>query len=162
MNLESLLREAAQKERYRPGVAASDLAVHALEVSLGVTLPRPYRSFLFQVGYVRWFGCEVFGITGDEQNDAYLRTKAEREHSLRFRDQVFQFPKHATVIGEIFGGGYSLLHAVESTRAGQVSAHSPDEAYQEVQYWRSFEDYFEYLVAKPNHLCNWHRRNQGT
>jgi len=103
---------------------------------------------------VSWFGRAVFGISEDPQHDAASRTESERELAREYFDRVVPVPESGLVVGEIFGGGYCFLHSEESPRANQVSAHAPDELYAEVSYWRSFEDYLEYLESEASHK-NW-------
>src|SRR5689334_15611818 len=99
MELEEFLRKAANKEQYEARIGgAAEQEIRNLEASLAVTLPPTYRRFLSLVGFVSWFGTEVFGITGDRQNDTFLRTKLAREHALNFRDQLFQVPRYGNII----------------------------------------------------------------
>lgn len=154
MNIEDFLENVKSKKFFRTlGRGATSDEIVKIESELQIALPDSYSEFLGKVGFVRWFGNEVFGVSGSEQNDTILRTQAQIELNKKFAHQLAPLPSHGNIIAEIFGGGFCFLYSMESERAGQISAHAPDERYQEVQYWDSLEDYFDYLV---NGVHNWH------
>lgn len=154
MNLDSFLELAKQKECFetlsRP---TSSAEIFEYERELGVTFPEQYRRLIQTVGWVGWFGNSIFGVCDSEEDCTVYRTKYERQSLAKYPRSFPPLPKDGNIIGEIFGGGFCFLYSMESSRAGQIAAHAPDDQYQEVQYWDCLEDYFDYLI---NDVENWH------
>jgi SMI1-KNR4 cell-wall len=158
MNVTDFLKSARPKEFFRTlGRGAQLDEVEEIENQLRITLPNSYRELVENVGFVRWFGNEVFGVSGNEQNETVARTHLQIELHKKFANQLPPMPEKGNIIAEIFGGGFCFLYSMESERAGQISAHTPDEQYREVQYWDSLEDYFDYLI---HGVKNWHSVEQ--
>lgn len=154
MNVTDFLKSARPKEFFRTlGRRAQIDEVKKIENQLLITLPSSYRELVEGVGFVRWFGNELFGVSGDEQNDTVARTYLQSDLHKKFANQLPPMPENGNIIAEIFGGGFCFLYSMESKRAGQISAHAPDEQYREVQYWDNLEDYFDYLI---HDVKNWH------
>lgn len=148
MNLDDFLREAARKEMFRTGQGATFDQIGAIQERLQVVLPDTYRSLLARVGHVRWFGGSIFGVSSDdEEHDTIARTSKERQFVEDLFEEDRPMSWRGNVIAEIFGGGFCVLHSKDSDRAGQISAHAPEERFAEVQYWLAIEDYFDYLVS---------------
>jgi len=135
------------------GRVATSSEISAIELELKVTLPATYRKLLEEVGWIGWFGTSIFGVEDGSEHGTTDATKSERESLAKYPKILAPLPQYGNIIAEIFGGGFCFLYAMESERAGQISAHAPDERYQEVQYWDSLEDYFDYLIQGVH---NWH------
>lgn len=154
MRLDIFLEFAKAKENFRGlGRGATASEISAIELELKVTLPLTYRQLLEAVGWIGWFGASIFGVEDGSEHGTTDSTKAERESLAKYSQTFPPLPVHGNIIAEIFGGGFCFLYSMESERAGQISAHAPDERYQEVQYWDSLEDYFDYLI---HGVHNWH------
>jgi len=153
MDVEEFLRIAATRESYESlGRSLSTSEVRQFESELDVSLTDGYRQFVQKAGWVSWFGVAVFGFSPHPRFNAAHRT-ASMGQFLADAGMASSFPERGNVVAEIFGGGFCFLHSGDSPRAGQVSAHAPDELYREVHYWSSFEDYATYLVDR---VANWH------
>ena len=154
MNINNFLKHAEKKEFFETlGRKVKASEVSEIEIQLAITLPQTYKELISEVGWVGWFGVSIFGVGEDKQEDTLLRTHAQKELTKKFAHQLPPMPKNGNIIAEIFGGGFCFLYSMESERAGQISAHPPDERYQEVQYWDRLEDYFDYLI---HDVHNWH------
>lgn len=154
MNLDNFSKYAKEKDLFETldrVVESSDII--NLEKELNITLTETYKNLILRVGWIGWFGESIFGICDDKQDSAVLRTKSQMELHRKFANQLPPMPENGNIIAEIFGGGFCFLYSMESKRAGQISAHAPDEQYREVQYWDSLEDYFDYLI---HDVKNWH------
>ena len=143
MTLDEFLLAAKDKESFEVGEQIDPDAVNQIESTLGIVLAPTYRSFVIQAGWVSWFGHEIFGVSFDKSQDTVSRTSSMRHLLEQFS---LAMPAKGNIVAEIFGGGFCFLHSLTSNRAGQISAHAPDEGYKEVQYWKSLEDFFEYSI----------------
>jgi hypothetical protein len=152
MTLDDFVRFGRAQQSFRTLGHRPPLAeVRAIEIALRTELPDTYRELVLEHGFVRWFGASIFGVDPDDEESTVVRTLEERANlggSLSFA----RMPECGNIIAEIFGGGFCLLYGNNSDRAGQVAAHAPDDEYREVQYWRSVEDYFEYVALRSK---NW-------
>lgn len=154
MILNDFLKKAEEKEFFEIlDRKVNNSEIYRIEEKLAITLTNTYRQLIFNVGWIEWFGESIFGICDDRQNDTIFRTQSQSDLIKKFPTQLYPMPKNGNIISEIFGGGFCFLYSMESDRAGQISAHAPDERYQEVQYWDSMEDYFDYLITGVE---NWH------
>mgnify|MGYP003608791246 CR=1 FL=1 len=154
MNLDEFLKHAKEKEFFETlERKARNAEVLDIETQLSITLTQTYRELIEEVGWVGWFGVSTFGVCDDRQDSTLLRTISERDSLAKYPQSFPPLPKHGNIIAAIFGGGFCFLYSMESERAGQISAHSPDDRYQEVQYWDSLENYFDYLIQGVH---NWH------
>lgn len=158
MNLDNFLKYVKDKEFFETldrVVEGSDII--NIEKQLNITLTETYKKLILRVGWIGWFGESIFGVCDDKQDSSVLRTQSQMELHRKFSEQLPSMPLLGNIIAEIFGGGFCFLYSMESERAGQISAHAPDERYQEVQYWDSLEDYFDYLIQG---VQNWHSVEQ--
>ena len=154
MDIETFLRRAKSLENFRTigrQVRAGEVAW--IETELGIALPRTYRDLLVHVGWIGWFGNSIFGIEDGSEHGTVEWTISERASLAKYPQSFPPLPNEGNIIAEIFGGGFCFLYSMESKRAGQISAHAPDERYREVQYWTGLEDYFDYLI---DGVENWH------
>lgn len=154
MKLDIFLPIAKAKENFRGlGRGATSNEISAIERELKITLPLTYRQLIEAVGWIGWFGVSIFGVEDGSEHGTADSTTAERESLAKYPQTLLPLPLNGNIIAEIFGGGFCFLYSMESERAGQISAHAPDERYREVQYWDSLEDYFDYLI---HGVHNWH------
>ncbi|MBK8073766.1 MAG: SMI1/KNR4 family protein [Ramlibacter sp.] len=152
MTLDDFVRFGRAQKYFRTlGHRPPPAAVKAIEIALRTELPDSYRELVLEHGFVRWFGVSIFGIDPDEEESTVVRTLEERAN-LSDSQSFACMPERGNFIAEIFGGGFCFLYGNNSDRAGQVAAHAPDDEYREVQYWRSIEDYFEFVAVRSK---NW-------
>lgn len=154
MSFDEFIAYARRQKNFRDlGRKPTSGEVSQISQVLSIELPATYRTLVEAHGFVRWFGNSVFGVDPEGEESTLMRTLEERDSLAGNPTRFAPLPENGNIIGEIFGGGFCFLHAENSLRPGEVSAHAPDEEYKEVQFWRTIDDYFEYLVHRvPNWL----------
>jgi hypothetical protein len=136
-SLETVLAELKKLEDYsdRQG-GATEEEIKAVETSLGVHLPSEYRDFLRLVGYADWFGNEIFGIRHEQACDVIYKTNYARQEELP--PDFLPIPQYVVVIGRYGGGGWHILHGMESATPGRVDLILDETFNEPDQSWPSF------------------------
>lgn len=136
-NLEELLLALQKLNDYsdRPGGASED-EIQIVESTLGVPLPTEYRDFLRRVGFAEWLGNEIFGVSQDREHDVIHKTNYARQEDLP--PDFLPIPLDAVVIGRYGGGGWYILHGMQSSHPGTVDLILDETFNEPDQSWPNF------------------------
>lgn len=143
--LESSLKLISEKEGFECYGSVSNEIVKRMEQRLDIVFPNTYREFLKCWGFVEWFGHSIYGYSEDIECRTVEYTLELRDENIP--DEFSPLPKSGCVIESYAGGGVYFLYSDNSDRAGEVVL-LVDELYgKEVQSWKSFEDFLDYVVS---------------
>ncbi|QFU06558.1 SMI1 / KNR4 family protein (plasmid) [Pseudoalteromonas sp. THAF3] len=149
--IEDIVEKAKNKKNFTQGDGASSKEISDLESDLAITLPDDYKEFLMHIGYCFWFGGVACGLVGE--NKRYEKLCSVMIKNSYYRefygqdDSYSPVPEEGLVIGKWSGGGYYFLFSEESQRSGEVGLFLTETYGQEVSKFKSFTDYFSFLVT---------------
>lgn len=144
MDLNKLFDEIRKKESFTSrDLGASSDEINRIENDLNVKLPNDYKLFLKTFGYVWWFGIELYGISDDADENVLFQTIKARNEKLPI--EFNKLPLEGVIISRYGGGGYYFLYSEDCPRSGEVSLIIDETFGNEVQKWRSFKEFLEYL-----------------
>ena len=139
-------------KKFSAGSPATDAEIADIERQLGVRLPAQYIDLLRQFGFVWWFGHAVYGIHRNDAEkaagyDLDVVTQTQRARNERISPECQDIPTDVAVIGRYDAGGWYLLFAADSPRAGQVALFDHEVNGAEAQSWKSLEEFLLWLIG---------------
>ncbi len=140
--IEESLRALKSLEGYEDlGRGATDEEVVTIEQELGFALPTEYRDFLLAVGFARWFGHAIHGVSPSPRYSVVASTVAARRDNP---DDFEPFPADAAVVKEYAGGGWYVLYGASAEGAGEVALVLDELSGRKSMGWRSFAAFLEH------------------
>lgn len=152
MAIGDLLERLPSLKKFRSGSPVAEATIVEIERQLGVRLPVDYVDLLRKFGFVRWFGHAVYGVHRNESEKAAgydfdVVTQTLRARNEQISPEYQALPIDGVVIERYDAGGWYLLFAAESPRAGQVALFDHEVNGTEVQSWESLENFLLWLIA---------------